>query len=114
MQAQDPRRCWQVLGGRVAVNDSAGNRHLVDSAGADPGLSDVLWARLGLQHSGDLSPVADLMIPCLKRDLAPSVTLAADLPVQGFVVGRPSPTGRSRLPAPGAAAAAPSRSPSVG
>lgn len=67
----------------------------------------MLWSRFGLQRSGDPSPVADLMIPCHKRDLAPSVTLAADLPVQGFLVGWPSPTGRSRLPTPGATAATP-------
>jgi len=86
------RRCRQDLGvGRVAVNESAGNSHLVNPAGADPGLSDVLLARLGLQRSGDLSIVADLMIPCHNRDHAPSVKLAADLSVQDFLVDWPSP-----------------------
>lgn len=79
----------------------------MDSVGADPVLSDVLWDRFDLQRSGNHSPVADLMIPCHKRDLAPSFTLVADLPVQGFLVGWPSPTGRSRFAAPGAAAAPP-------
>lgn len=60
---------------------SAGNSHLVDPAGADPGLSNVHWARFGLHRSVDLSTVADLMIHCHKRDHASSVKLGADLSV---------------------------------
>jgi len=65
----------------------AGGAHLHDPAGADPGLSDVLWGRFGTQRPGDGAAMADLVIRCHERDLAPSLELAADLAVQRLLVG---------------------------
>jgi hypothetical protein len=61
--------------------------HLHDPAGADPGRADVLWGLFRPQRPGDVAPVAELVIRCHKRDLARSLELAADLAVQGLLVG---------------------------
>ena len=70
----------------LAVAAAAG-RHLHDPAGADPGLGDVRRCLFGPQGPGDVATVADLVIRCHKRDLALSLELAADLPVQRLLVG---------------------------
>lgn len=66
---------------------AAGGRHLHDPAGADPGLSDVLWGRFGTQRPGDGAAMADLVIRCNEWDLAPPLELAADLAMQRLLVG---------------------------
>ena len=71
---------------RLAITDAIGG-HLHDPAGADPGLTDVLWGLFGAQGPGDVAAVADLVIRCQERDLALSLELAADLTVQRLLVG---------------------------
>jgi len=61
--------------------------HLHDPAGADPGRADVLWGLFRSQCPRDRAAVADLVIRCHERDLALSLELAADLAVQGLLVG---------------------------
>lgn len=70
----------------LAVAAVAG-RHIHDPAGASPGLPDVLRRLFGPQAPGDVATVADLAIRCQERDFAPSLELAADLPVQRLLVG---------------------------
>ena len=53
--------------------------HLNDPAGADPGFCDVLRCLSGPQLPADLTAVAFLMTPHLKRDLALCMNLAEDL-----------------------------------
>jgi hypothetical protein len=65
----------------------AGGRDFHDPAGADPGLPDVLRRLFGPQGPGDGATVADLVIRCHDRDLALSLELTADLPVQRLLVG---------------------------
>ncbi|QPN59765.1 hypothetical protein H8F24_17770 [Synechococcus sp. CBW1002] len=69
----------QMRGMKGLAVTGSGGHHLDDPAGADPGLSDVLWGRLGTQTPGDLSAVADLVIRRQERDLALALELAADL-----------------------------------
>jgi hypothetical protein len=61
--------------------------HLDDPAGADPFRSDVLRRLFGPQRPGDLAAVALLVIRCHERDLALPMELAADLAVQGLLIG---------------------------
>ena len=58
-----------------------------DPAGADPGLSDVLWSLFGAQPPGDVAAVADLVIRCHKRDVTLALELAEDLTMQRLLVG---------------------------
>ena len=69
----------------LAVAAAAG-RDFHDPAGADPGLSDVLWSLLGAQRPGDVAAVANLVIPCPKRDLALALELRSDLTMQRLLV----------------------------
>ena len=62
----------------LAVTDAAG-RDFHDPAGADPGLTDVLWSLFGAQRPGDVAAVADLVIRCHKRDVPLSLELRSDL-----------------------------------
>ena len=64
----------------------AGGRHLHDPAGADPGLGGVRRCLFGTQGPGDGAAMADLVIRCHEGDLALSLDLAADLPVQRLLV----------------------------
>lgn len=54
-------------------------------AGADPGLTDVLWSLFGTQRPGDVATVADLVIRCHKRDVTLSLELRSDLTMQRLV-----------------------------
>jgi hypothetical protein len=64
----------------------ADRRDLHDPVGADPGLVDVLRRLFLPQRPGDVAAVADLVIRCHERDLALSLELAADLPVQRLLI----------------------------
>jgi hypothetical protein len=66
---------------------ATGGHDFLDPAGADPGLTDVLWCLFGAEGPGDGAAVADLVIRCHERDLALSLKLAANLPVERFLVG---------------------------
>ena len=72
--------CQKQVGGlkRLAVTGTSG-RDFHDPAGADPGLSDVLWSLLGAQRPGDVAAMANLVIPCHERDRALALELAAYL-----------------------------------
>ncbi len=63
----------------------AGDQFHDPSAALPVGL-DVLWRLLGSELPAGLAPVALLDIRCCERDLAPSLELAADLPVEGLLV----------------------------
>ena len=71
---------------RLAVTGAAG-RDFHDPAGADPGLSDVLWSLFGAQRPGDVTAVANLVIGCHERDMPLSLELRSDLAVQRLLVG---------------------------
>ena len=62
-------------------------RPLHDPAGAGPIRSDGLRGLFRPQCPGDVAAVALLVISCNIRDLALSLELAADLAVQGRLVG---------------------------
>jgi len=64
-----------------------GGRQLHDPAGTAPGFTDVCWCFLCPQSPGDVAPVADLLIPCHKRDRALSMELAGNLAMERFLVG---------------------------
>ena len=72
----------------------AAGRDFHDPVGAYPGLSDVLrglyrYAEAcgyGAQHPGDFAAVANLVIPCSKRDLALALELRSDLTMQRLLV----------------------------
>ena len=66
---------------------ATGGHDFHDPAGADPGLGDVWRCLFGAEGPGDGAAVADLVIRCHERDLALSLKLAADLPVERFLVG---------------------------
>ena len=51
---------------RPAVRIASG-RDFHDPAGADLGLTDVLWSLFGAQRPGDVAAVADLVIRCHKK-----------------------------------------------
>jgi hypothetical protein len=89
----------QVSGLKWLAFTGAAGHDFHDPAGADPGLTDVLWSLSGAQHPGDVAAVANLVIGCHKRGLALALDLAADL-ARCSVFWLPS---RRRLPAPGAA-----------
>jgi hypothetical protein len=74
----------RLKGGAVAAG---AGRLLHDTAGADPALADVCRCLFGTQGLSDGAGVADLVIPCTKRDLAFSLELAMDLGVQRLLVG---------------------------
>ena len=65
----------------------AGGRHLHEPAGANPGLGDVRRCLFGTQGPDDGAAMDDLVIRCHEEDLALSLELAADLPVQRLLVG---------------------------
>ena len=69
----------------LAVSGAAG-RDFHDPAGADPGLTDVLWSLFGAQRPGDVAAVADLVIRCHKRDVPLSLELRSDLTMQRLLV----------------------------
>jgi len=69
----------------LAVTGAIGG-HLHDPAGADPGLTDVLWSLFGTQRTGDVATVADLVIRCHKRDVTLSLELRSDLTMQRLLV----------------------------
>ena len=69
----------------LAVTGAAG-RDLHDPAGADPGLTDVLWSLFGAQHPGDVATVADLVIRCHKRNVPLSLELRSDQAVERLLV----------------------------
>ncbi len=58
-----------------------------DPGAARPVGLDVLWRLLGLKFPPSLASVALLDIRCRESDLALSLELAADLAVQGLLVG---------------------------
>jgi len=70
----------------LAVTGAA-DRDFHDPAGADPGLTDVLWSLFGAQRPGDVAAVADLMIRCHKRDVPFCLELVLDLAMQRLLVG---------------------------
>ncbi len=71
---------------QLAVTPAAGcDFH--DPAGADPGLSNVLWSLFGAQPPGDVAAVAHLVIRCHKRDVTLALELAEDLTMQRLPVG---------------------------
>jgi len=76
----------QVGGLKRPALATAAGRHLHDPAGADPGLTDVLWSLFRPQYPGDVATVADLVICCHKRDATLSLELALDLAMQGLLV----------------------------
>ncbi len=57
-----------------------------DPSAARPVGLDVLWRLLGSELPAGLAPVVLLDIRCCERDLALSLELAADLPVEGLLV----------------------------
>ena len=69
----------------LAVTDAAG-RDFHDPAGADPGLTDVLWSLFGAQRPGDVAAVADLVIRCQKRNEPLSLELRSDLTMHRLLV----------------------------
>ena len=69
-----------------AVSLSRGD-DLNDPARAQPLFTDVPWCLFRLQRPGDVAAMADLMIHCLKRDLAFPLELSLDLAMQGPLVG---------------------------
>ena len=69
----------------LAVTGAIGG-HLHDPAGANPGLTDVLWSLFGTQRPGDVATVADLVIRCHKRDVTLSLELRSDLTMQRLLV----------------------------
>ena len=77
----------QMLGVKGLAIAAAGGHDFNDPAGADPGLGDVRRCLFGAEGPGDGAAVADLVIRCHDRDLALSLKLAADLPVERFLVG---------------------------
>ena len=77
----------QVAGAKGLAVTCAAGHHFHDPAGADPGLSDVLWSLFGAQHPGDVAAVGNLVILCHERDLALSLELRSDLAMQCLLVG---------------------------
>ena len=71
---------------RLAVADPGGD-HFSDPAGAMPVGLDVVWCLLGSESPGDVTPMADLVIGCHKRDVALSNQLIGDLAVERLLVG---------------------------
>ena len=104
-----PGELIQVLGLNRSSVSGADSGHLHNSAGANPALADVLQCLLCPQRPGDAATMADLLIRCHKWDRALSLELAGDLAMQCLLVGSsllfekasPTPSGGSRLPAPG-------------
>ena len=76
----------QVGGLKLPAVTSASGRDFHDPAGADPGLTDVLWSLFGTQRPGDVATVADLVIRCQKRDVTLSLELRSDLTMQRLLV----------------------------
>jgi hypothetical protein len=70
----------------MACFSGAGGGHLHDPAGADAGLPDVLRGLFGAQRPGDVAAMADLLVPCHKRDRALSLELAGNLAMQRLMV----------------------------
>ena len=61
--------------------------HLHDPGTAGPVGLDVLWCLPGLELPGGVAAVLLLLIRCRERDRTLSLELAADLAVEGFLVG---------------------------
>jgi len=78
----------------LAITGAIGS-HVHDPAGAAPGLDDVLRCLFGTHSPVDVAPVALLVIHCEKRDVVPSLELAADLSVQRLLVSCVVPPGCS-------------------
>jgi len=66
----------QVGGTEGLAATGASASYLHEPAGADPGISDVLWCLFRQQRPDDVAAVADLVIRCHERDLALSLELA--------------------------------------
>ncbi len=109
---------------RYGVTGAAG-RDFHDPGGADPGFSDLLSGLcryaiacgFGAQRLGDVAAMANLVIPCPKREgsgACPGTEIGSD---DATSSGCPTPSekpaaswlARRRPPAPGAPAALPSR-----
>jgi len=58
-----------------------------DPGGTATGFADKHGGQLGPQRPGDFAAMADLVIHCHERDLALALELAADLAMQGCLVG---------------------------
>ena len=71
--------------GTLALADH-GCCYLHDPAAAGPVRLDVLRGLPGSQGPGGVAPMPFLVIRCGERDLALSLELAADLPMQGLLV----------------------------
>ena len=71
----------------LALAGRGAGDHLHDPGAAWPVRLDVLWHLFGPELLACLEPVPLLVIYCCKRELAPSLELAADLPVEDFLVG---------------------------
>ena len=71
----------------LALAGRGAGDHLHDPGAARPVRLDVLWRLFGLEFPPSLTPVPLLDIRCRERDLALSLELAADLPVQDLLVG---------------------------
>ena len=70
-----------------AVTGRGAGHHLNDQGTAWPIGLDVLRRLFGLELPPGLTPVPLLDIRCIESDLALSLELAADLAVQGLLVG---------------------------
>ncbi len=71
----------------LALAGRGAGDHLHDPSAARPVRLDVLGRLLGPELPAGMSPVALLDIRCRERDLALSLELAADLPVEDLLVG---------------------------
>jgi len=71
----------------LALADRGTGDQFHDPSAARPVGLDVLWRLLDSELPAGLTPMALLDIHCCERDLAPSLELAADLPVEGVLVG---------------------------
>jgi hypothetical protein len=71
----------------LLADATASGGHLNDPAGAYPGIPDVLRRLIFPQRPGDDPPVAFLVIDCHESDLVFPMELAANLLVEGLLVG---------------------------
>ena len=71
---------------RLAITAAAGQQ-LNDPVATRPVGFDVLRCLFSPHRPSDLTAVPDLVMRCGKRNLAPPLKLAADLPLQGLLVG---------------------------
>lgn len=64
-----------------------GGDHLHDPGAAGPVGLDVLRSLFGAELPGGVATMPFLMIRCRERDMALSLELGTDLPVEGLLVG---------------------------